>query len=56
MSEHSDDGANLLSESTYEILSESNLVMTDDDDDEGSSVNSFDDGSVEDLANMEDAD
>ena len=56
MSEHSDDGANLLSESTYEILSESNLVMTDDDDDEGSSVNSFDDDSVEDLANMEDAD
>ncbi|KAF8465256.1 hypothetical protein BDZ91DRAFT_727936 [Kalaharituber pfeilii] len=57
MSTHSDDGANLLSESTYEILSESTLLMTDDEEDEGSSVNSFDDDcSVGDITNIEDAD
>ena len=56
MSTHSDDGAGLLSESTYEILNESSLLLTDDED-EGSSVNSFDDDySVEDINNVEDTD
>ena len=56
MSTHSDDGASLLSESTYEILNESALLLTDDED-EGSSVNSFDDDySVEDINNVEDTD
>ena len=56
MSTHSDDGAGLLSESTYEILNESSLLLTDDED-EGSSVNSFDDDySVGDINNVEDTD
>jgi len=56
MSTHSDDGASLLSESTYEILSESTLLLTDDED-EGSSVNSFDDDySIEDVNNVDDTD
>lgn len=56
MSTHSDDGAGLLSESTYEILNESSLLLTDDED-EGSSVNSLDDDySVEDINNVEDTD
>ncbi|KAF8454301.1 hypothetical protein BGX38DRAFT_1267895 [Terfezia claveryi] len=56
MSTQLDDGASLLSESTYEILSESTLLLTDDED-EGSSVNSFDDDySIEDVNYIGDTD
>lgn len=56
MSNHSDDGNSLLNESTYEILTESTLLLTDDED-EGSSVASLDDDySVEDIHNVDDTD
>lgn len=54
---NADENTSLLNESTYEILSESTYSLTDEEgEDGGSSVNSFDDGSIDDLSNLGDTD
>lgn len=52
-----DESTSLLNESTFEILSESSFSLTDEEgEDGGSSVNSFDDESMDDLSNIGDTD